>query len=52
MLNLTREMTAYGRFSSFAISLGIITLMFFFLVREPRFKEKEEDVLLDGKKIS
>ena len=52
MLNLTRDMTAYGRFSCFAISLGIIALLFFFLIREPKFKEKEEDFILNGKKIS
>jgi hypothetical protein len=40
VLNLTREMTPYGRFQLFGISLICFAIIFLFLIREPRFKEK------------
>jgi MFS family permease len=40
VLNITRGMTAYGRFKFFGFSVIAIASLFLFLVKEPRFKER------------
>lgn len=40
VLNITRGMTAYGRFKFFGFSVIAIACLFLILVKEPRFKER------------
>lgn len=42
MLNLTRNMTGYGRFQVFGFSLAVIAALFFLIVKEPTIKQKSQ----------
>ena len=39
MLNLTRDMSPYGRFQSYGFSLILITVLFAAMIKEPTDKQ-------------
>ena len=51
MLNATRHLSPYGRFQVFAFTIFLISLLFFFSVKEPKFKLKKVDERPMGVKV-
>jgi hypothetical protein len=41
VLNITRGMSAFGRFKFFGFSVIAIAFIFLLIVKEPRFKERK-----------